>query len=124
MVGRIDTNSVTVLLSQNRMDQEMLSEFDYTPWQEPTTEIRPFHFWDKSFADCKIIRYRRGSSPYLLMWRTYYEAEYQRPDGTIVNGPAFGPLPYTAPNLHIFASVILTGVVILAVGIVLLKTSK
>lgn len=115
--GMVDTGSVKLLLSEDRIGPEMLSNFAYTSWHAPSEKIRPFAYRNKSFEDCEIVRYRRGFWPHWMMWRTYYEAEYLLPDGNKVIGPAFGPLPYSAPNLLVSIPTILVGVIILIIGI-------
>jgi hypothetical protein len=117
IAGMVDTASVTILLSEDGIDEEILSNFRYTPWRFPSANIRPFSFRNKSFAGCKIIRYHRGFWPHWLVWRTYYEAEYLLPDGSKVIGPAFGPLPYSAPNLLVSIPAILVGIILLIIGI-------
>ncbi len=118
-IGAIDTYSVTVVLSEDRMSRELLSKFRYTSWREPSESIRPFVHGPKSFEDCKILRYRRGSRSNWLFRCTYYEAEYRMPDGSLVIGPAFGPLPYTGSNVFVLGPLILAGVVMLVAGIAL-----
>ena len=95
----VGTSSFTFLLAVDEIDPEELSQFRYTQWRKPSKGIRPFIFSPKSFEDCKILRYCRGSRPHWYVWVTYYEAEYMMPDGIKVIGQAFGPLPYVAPNL-------------------------
>lgn len=118
-IGEVDTHSVTVVLSEDRMGQEVLAKFRYTSWRESSGSIRPFVHGPKSFEDCKILRYRRGSRPNGFFRYTHYQAEYRMPDGSQVIGPAFGPLPYTAPNLFVLGPLIIGGVIILVVGIAL-----
>jgi hypothetical protein len=117
IVGKVDTGSVTMVLSADSMDPEILAKFEYTPWMTPSAKIRPFVYGKKSFADCKIIRYRRGSRPHWFIWRTYYEAEYLLPAGSKVIGPAFGPLPYSAPNLLVSVPVLSAGIILLIIGL-------
>jgi hypothetical protein len=117
IVGRVDTRSVTFLLSEDRIDTETLSNFKYTPWHAPSARIRPFAYGNKSLEGFKIVRYRRGFWPNWFIWRTYYEAEYLLPDGSKVIGPAFGPLPYSAPNLLVSIPVITAGIFILIIVI-------
>lgn len=118
-ISKVDTYSVTVVLSEDRMSQEALSKLQYTSWLEPSRSIRPFVHGPKSFEGCRILRYRRGSRPNELFEYTYYEAQYLMPDGSMVIGPAFGPRPYTAPNLFLLGSLIVAGVIPLVVGIAL-----
>ena len=115
----VGTGSFTFLLAVDQIGPEELSQFRYTQWRKPSKGIRPFIFSPKSFEDCKILRYRRGSRPYWYVWVTYYEAEYMMPDGSKVIGPAFGPLPYVAPNLFLIIPLILAGIVMFVIGIVL-----
>jgi hypothetical protein len=117
IAGMVDTGSVTILLSGDGIDQEILSNFKYTSWRAPSRYIRPFVFRNKSFEGCEIVRYRRGFWPHWLVWRTYYEAEYLLPDGSKVIGPAFGPIPYSAPNLLVSIPTILVGIILLITGI-------
>jgi hypothetical protein len=124
IVGKVDTGSVTIVLSGDGIEPEILLNFKYTPWRAPTNEIHPFVYGNKSFNDCKILRYRRGFWPHWLIWRTYYEAEYLLPDGSKVIGPAFGPLPYSAPNLLVSIPIISAGIIMLIIGIRMRSTIK
>jgi len=117
IVGVIDTISVTTLLSEDRIGPETLSNFKYTSWCTPSARIRPFAYGNKSFEGCEIVRYRRGFWPRWFIWRTYYEAEYLLPGGSKVIGPAFGPLPYSAPNLLVSIPAIVAGIIMLIIGI-------
>lgn len=118
-ISKVDTHSVIVVLSEDRMSQDALSKFRFTSWREPSGTIRPFVHGQKSFEGCRISRYRIGSRPNELFKYTYYEAEYLMPDGSLVIGPAFGPRPYTAPNLVLLGSLIVAGVIPLVLGIAL-----
>jgi hypothetical protein len=124
IVSKIDTNSVIIILSGDGMDPEVLGNFKYTPWHEPSDKIRPFVYGKMSFADSKILRYRRGFWPHWLIWRIYYEAEYLLPDGSKVIGPAFGPLPYSAPNLLISVPIISAGIILLIICLRMKPVSK
>ena len=124
IVGKVDTGSVTFLLSEDRMEPETLSNFNYTVWLAPSDKIHPFAYGNKSFKDCKILRYRRGSWPHWFIWRTYYEAEYLLPDGSKVIGPAFGPLPYSAPNLLVSVPVLSAGIILMIIGIRMRHTAE
>ena len=122
-ISAIDTYSVTVVLSEDRMGHETLAEFRFTSWREPSASIRPFVHGPKSFEGCEILRYRRGSKLNGLFRYAHYEAEYRMPDGSLVVGPAFGPRPYTAPNLLVFVPLIGGGLAMLVAGIAL-KSKK
>jgi hypothetical protein len=123
-ISEVDTHSVTVVLSEDRMGQEALAKFRFTSWQEPSGNIRPFVHGPKSFEGCRILWYRRGSRTNELFEYTHYEAQYRMPDGSQVIGPAFGPRPYTAPNLFLLGSLIVAGVIPLVVGIALRSESQ
>jgi hypothetical protein len=103
LVSCIDTGSVTLMLS--RADGSLSSTirtFSFTPWL--TTKlfyVRPFAYKDLDFSTSTIQRYRVGVSPHWLIWRTYYEAEYRKPDGSVTIGPAGGIIPYSAPNVFV-----------------------
>jgi hypothetical protein len=116
-ISAIDNGSVTVLLSRDRIGPELMSRLRYTSWQEPSSGIRPFVQSPKSFEGCEILRYRKGTRSRWLMRFTYYEAEYRMPDGSLVIGPAFGPLPYTMPNLFVLGPLIVGGLIMLVAGI-------
>jgi len=81
------------------------------------SSIRPFLSERRSFENCRILRYRRGTWPHWLVRRTYYEAEYQRSDGTRVVGPVVGPRPYVAPNFLTHVPLITAGVVLFVAGV-------
>lgn len=117
IVSKVDTGSLKMILSADRINPEILANFKYSSWIAPSDKIHPFVYGKKSFADCKILRYRRGFWPHWFIWRTYYEAEYLLPDGSKVIGPAFGPLPYSAPNLLVSVPIISSGIILLIMGL-------
>ena len=118
-VSSIDSGSVAVLLAQDRIPPDFLAGFEFTPWREPDAEIGPFISDERSFDGCEILRYRRGTKSHWLVHCTYYEAEYQRRDGSTVIGPAVGPQPYTTPNFCIYVPLAISGVLLFAAGLVL-----
>jgi len=118
-ISSIDGASAAVLLAQDRMAPETLAAFRFTPWRAPTGEIQPFISEERSFNSCKILRYRCGSRSHWLVHYTYYEAQYQRLDGSKVIGPAVGPQPYTTPNFLTFIPLTLAGVLMFAAGLIL-----
>ncbi len=119
----VGTGSARHLLSVDPIKPETLSKFRHTKWLKPSKRIRPFNTRYQSLENCKILKYRRYSRPRLLFWLIYYEAQYIKPDGNIVTGPAFGPLPFVAPNLFLIIPLILAGIIMFITGIVL-KTGK
>ena len=116
-VSWVDTGSVKIEISRGQIDQKELLNFKFSEWRPPTEKIQPFICENKSYKNYKIIRYRKGSWPHWLVWRSYYEAEYLKPDGSKEIGPAFGPLPYTAPNLLVSISIVSIGLVLLVIGL-------
>ena len=119
-ISAVDTGSVARLIARGDLDPEILRTFRFTPWREPTTEIRPFTFGPKSFENATIMRYRRGSQTCrLLLRQTYYEAEYRMPDGKTVIDAAWGPVPYTTPNSRLLFPVIGGGIVMFIVAAML-----
>jgi hypothetical protein len=118
-VSSIDGASVAVLLAQDRMAPETLAQFHFTPWRAPTGEIQPFISEERSFDNCKILRYRCGTRSHWLVHYTYYEAEYERRDYSKVVGPAVGPRSYTTPNFLTFVPLTLAGVLMFAAGLIL-----
>jgi hypothetical protein len=101
IVSCIDTGSVYLTLSRDDGTLESaIQTFSFTPWL--TTKIlgvRPFVSKTLDFSASTIQRYRIGVSPHWLIWRTFYEAEYRKPDGSVMIGPAEGIIPYSAPNV-------------------------
>jgi len=123
-ISAVDTGSVATLIGRGTFDTSILQSFHFTPWREPTAEIRPFTFGSKSFRDATIIRYRRGSQVCrVLLRQTYYEAEYRMPDGKTVVDAAWGPMPFTSPNYWVVFPIIASGIVMLVVA-ALLKRKK
>jgi hypothetical protein len=107
-----------VLLSQDRIAPETLAQFHFTPWCGPQEDVRPFVSDERSFNNCEILRYRRGTRRHWLVHYTYYEAEYQRRDGSRVTGPAVGPRPYAMPNFFIYVPLTIAGVLLFVAGLV------
>ena len=101
-----------------RIAPETLAQFQFTPWCEPDAEVSPFISDERSFDNCDILRYRRGTRRHWLVHYTYYEAEYQRRDGTKVVGPAVGPRACTTPNFFIYLPLAMSGVLLFVAGLV------
>lgn len=119
-IGWIDTGSVKIVIARGH-NQEMFSNFKFSAWRSPTEKIRPFICGDKSYKEFEIVRYRQGSWPNWLIRRSYYEAEYLKPDGSKEIGPAFGPLAYSSPNYYV--SVVAIGLILLIASLII-KSNK
>lgn len=116
-ISSIDGASVAVPLSHDRVAPETLAQFQFTPWCGPQEDVRPFVSDERSFNNCEILRYRRGTRRHWLVHYTYYEAEYQLRDGSRVIGPAIGPRPYTTPNFFIYVPLTIAGVLLFVAGL-------
>jgi len=116
-ISSADNASPAVLAAQDRIAPEMLAQFRFTPWQAPESDVQPFISAERRFDKRKIVRYRRGTRYHWLVHYTYYEAEYERPDGARVVGPAVGPQAYTTPNFLIHVPLALAGALLFVGGL-------
>ncbi|UCD52600.1 MAG: hypothetical protein JSW27_08175 [Phycisphaerales bacterium] len=84
----------------------------------PEPDIQPFVTDYESFDTYEMLRYRCGTRYHWLVRYNYYEAQYRRPDGSEVVGPAVGPQPYTAANFFTHVPLALAGVLLFAASFI------